>query len=301
MKPRIRDEIEHLNSGSQDAQLPVFHFTTEASAAQIRIGYGIPTDGTGPCVGRKGIVCVTRDASTEPHDALVLFAKDTLDGSPYPWQKWCEYRNAAQADWRARCFEVHHITLRAMGLVYGLHKWDLDQFGRFGPSVRITVMSAWARRRGTAGFDRPDFGTCDIARLQLLYDVHDASSRYSTCLDRQPTSLELAASTTSIPFQGQVDFLAKLQISQLDQNLFKGNDLSGRHVQLQRSVDAWHTFDSIDMVAGDHGTYTLTLHPDATARYRAIYRTPGDEGLFGDLSSPVQVNVGPPPPPPTNG
>jgi hypothetical protein len=297
MKPIIRREVAHLNDGSQQAQLPIFRYTTDPSIAKLKFGYGIPSDPTATvCGGVRTIICVTRDPSTDPHDALVLFAADTLDGSPYPWQKWCEFHGTPPEHWRDRCFEVGHITLRAMGFVYGLHRWDGNTFGHFGPGARITVMSAWALRKGVAGYTRHDFGVCDVARLQLLYDVHDDASRYSTCLDRQATQLALQASDQSIGFHDPVTFRAKLGLNVTEPDVFVGNVLSGRRVVLQRSTDDFVTFDSRAMHADPHGQYSLTFRPEFSAKYRAVFDTPEHEGLQGATSNVVEVFVAPPPP-----
>lgn len=298
MKPLIRREIAHLNSGTQRARLPIFRYTTDASVAHLKIGYGIPTDpNVAPCGGHKTIICVSRIPTTEQQDAVLLFAKDALDGSPYPWQKWCQFPGALPSH-HDRCFDVSHITLRGMGFVYGLQRWDKDPFGNFGPGARITVMSPWARRQGLAGFDRVDYGVCDVARLQLLYDVLNDTTRYSTCLDRQATNLELGASDQSIGFHDPVTFKARLKLDVLEPAVFVGNLVSHRRVVLQRSTDGFVTFDSRVMDPGPHGLYTFTTHPEASASYRAVFDTPEHEGLLGDTSNVVDVFVAPPPPGP---
>ena len=260
---RIRSEIAHLNDGTQGARLPVFRYTTDVHAAHLKIGYGIPHNANAPACAEVGsIVCVERLPDTGLHDKVLLFAKDVLDGSPHPWQKYCQYPNPPTAGHHDRCFDVSHVTLRAMGFVYGLHRWDREEFGKFGPGARITVMSAWALREGEVGFERRDFGRCDVARLQLLYDVHSQRSRYSTCLDRQATSLELGASDQSVGYRDPVTFRAKLKLAVNAPDVFVGNPVSGRRVVLQRSTDGFATFRSREMTAGPE----RDLQPDASPR-----------------------------------
>ena len=296
MAPLIRAEIAHLNDGTQGARLPVFRFTTDPRAAHLKIGYGIPQGADAPACAEVGsIVCIQRLPETPLRDKILLFAKDVRDGSPHDWQKYCQYRGTPPQGYREGCFDVSHVTLRAMGFVYGLHRWDVDQYGKFGPGARITVMSAWALRRGVPGFQRIDFGRCDVARLQLLYDVFSPRSLYSTCLDRQATQLELGADDQSVGYRDPVHFRAKLKLDVTEPEVFVGNLVSGRRVVLQRSTDGFATFDSRVMEPQPGGLYTLTVRPAESASYRAVFQPIG-EGLAGDTSDVVEVFVAPPPP-----
>ena len=62
---------------------------------------------------------------------------------------------------------------------------------------------------------------------------------------------------------------------------------------LQRRAPGASTWTTVgSMGAGSSaGTYVLTQRPSATTDYRAVFKTPSDEGINGDSSPVVRVSV----------
>ena len=48
---------------------------------------------------------------------------------------------------------------------------------------RDAVVQTFSRTKPSAGWNAPAFGRCDIATLQMLYDMAAWTADYSTCLD----------------------------------------------------------------------------------------------------------------------
>jgi len=72
-----------------------------------------------------------------------------------------------------------------------------------------------------------------------------------------------------------------------------GNVASGRTVTLQRRAPGATTWVTVGtMPAGTTaGTYVLGQRPGADTDYRAVFKTPTDEGINGDTSPTVRVDV----------
>ena len=69
----------------------------------------------------------------------------------------------------------------------------------------------------------------------------------------------------------------------------------GRTVTLQRRAPGTTTWTSVGTMAvgSTAGTYVLAQRPGATTEYRAVFKTPSDEGINGDASPVVKVSVAP--------
>ena len=133
-------------------------------------------------------------------------------------------------------------------------------------------------------------GVCDVATLQIRYDIAGTRrSQYSTCLDLA-TVLTLSRSASSVPYGGTVTFTAVLEVvTDADYGRLSGNPVSRRTDQAATPA-AGHVH--VDHVAtmpptSPTGTYVTALRLYGSAEFRAVFSTPTDEGLRGDSSPAV--------------
>ena len=136
------------------------------------------------------------------------------------------------------------------------------------------------------------FGACDVATLQREYDVPSSTAKYSTCLDVS-TTLTLAASPTSVAYRDTTTLTATLKVADVAAyERLRNNAISGRTVTLQRRPRGTTTWITVGtMAVGSSGTYSLVITLLASTEFRAVFKTPTDEGLNGDTSPVVTVPV----------
>ena len=124
-------------------------------------------------------------------------------------------------------------------------------------------------------------------------DLVLASNKYSTCLDLS-TVLTIAASPTQIVVGGSTTLTATLKVVDADAyGRLGGNAVSGRTVTLQRRAVGTTTWISVGTMpfGSVTGTYVLAQRPGGATEYRAAFPTPSTEGINGDSSPAVRVNV----------
>lgn len=251
-------------------------FTYDA-AGPNPIGYG-----AGATCGVNGLACFTRSAP----DGFTMWLRE--QGHVFDWGslKWCQ----AYASPPNGCYDVETITLDEFGHVEGLnHHVNYDSDSDYDDAV----VQTFSRTRPAVGWNRHTFGRCDVATLQVQYDIRSSAAKYSTCLDVNSV-LTLAVSPASIPTGGTATLTATLKAgSSSSYGRLLGNVLSGRTITLQRRAVGTTTWVTVaTMPAGSAaGTYVLTQRPGADTDYRAVFKTPTDEGINGDTSSTVHVDV----------
>ena len=155
------------------------------------------------------------------------------------------------------------------------------------------VVQTYSRTKPQEGWNKHVFGRCDVARLQIIYDLVLASNKYSTCLDLS-TVLTIAASPTQIVVGGSTTLTATLKVVDADAyGRLGGNAVSGRTVTLQRRAVGTTTWISVGTMpfGSVTGTYVLAQRPGGATEYRAVFPTPSTEGINGDSSPAVRVNV----------
>lgn len=247
------------------------------TAGTSPIGYG-----TGTC-GVNGLACFTRDA---PNGFTMWFREQ---GRVFDWGtlKWCQmYTNPPNG-----CYDVETIALDEFGHVEGLghHVNFADE-----RDYTDAVVQTFSRTRPREGYDMHVLGVCDIAMLQIRYDIPGASSPYSTCLDLA-TVMTMTRSAASVPYGGSVTFTALLKVvSDTDYGRLSGNPVSGRAVRLQRRPPGTTTWTNVATMTptSPTGSYVLAIRLYSSAEFRAVFSAPSSEGLRGDVSPVALVTVG---------
>jgi hypothetical protein len=241
------------------------------------IGYG-----TGTC-GVNGLACFTRDAPT----GFTMWFRE--QGRVFDWGtlKWCQmYANPPNG-----CYDVETVALDEFGHVEGLgHHLNYDDDRDYTDAV----VQTYSRTKPREGYDMHVLGACDVAMLQIRYDIPGASSLYSTCLDLS-TVITLSRSAASVPYGGTVTFTSLLKVvNDPDYGRLSGNPVSQRTVRLQRrapGTTTWSTFATMSPTSPT-GSYVVAARLYSSAEFRAVFATPANEGLRADGSPAVLVTVG---------
>lgn len=241
------------------------------------IGYGAGA----PC-GVNGLACFTRDAPT----GFTMWLRE--QGHVFDWgtMKWCQAYTTAPNG----CYDAETIALDEFGHVEGL-----DHHVNFADDsdYQDAVVQTYSRTKPSPGWNARVFGRCDVATLQMQYDVQAWTAKYSTCLDLS-TILTLVGAPSIIAPGVTVNLTATLKVVDLaSYGRLGGNPVSGRTVTLQRRAPGSAAWTTIGTMAGGSasGTYVLAQKPTADMEYRALFKSPTDEGLEGDASATVRVYV----------
>ncbi|MEA2610415.1 MAG: hypothetical protein QOG32_141 [Chloroflexota bacterium] len=273
IKTAIRAAADDANAsrGSRAAT-----FTYDAAGANP-IGYGI-----GATCGVNGLACFTRDAPT----GFTMWLRE--QGHVFDWGtlRWCQSYSAPPSG----CYDAETIALDEFGHVEGLGhhvNWSDDS------DYDDAVVQTFSRTKPAAGWNMHTFGRCDVASLQLQYDVATWVAKYSACLDLATVGT-LTAAPTAILVGDATTLTASLKVAALaSYGRLGGNPVAGRIVTLQRrapGATAWIAAGT--MAAGAvAGTYLLAQRPGLDTEYRAVFATPAAEGINGSASTTVRVYV----------
>jgi len=253
-------------------------FSYVAGASNL-IGYGV-----GATCGVKGIACFTRN----PPTSFTMWMRE--QGHIFDWGslRWCQ----AYTSWPNGCFDVENIMLDEFG-----HVEILNHHGNLSSGADYTdaVVQELSRTKPTTGWNAHSFGRCDVASLQMQYDMQGWGAKYSTCLDLA-TTLALSASPTAVAKGGTTTLTATLKVAD-DSGYVRLalNPVALRTVTLQRrnvGTTAWTSVGSM-AYGTTSGTYRTSLSLQARTEFRAIFAKPADEGLRAATSPLVSVSVGP--------
>jgi hypothetical protein len=244
---------------------------------QSLIGYG-----PGATCGVNGLACF--DRSDAPASFEMWFREH---GHRFDWGelRWCQLDNGTG------CYDVENVALDEFGhvLVLGHHENLANE-----SDYLDAVVQTFSRTKPRPGWNAHAYGRCDVATLQVKYDVPSWTAKYSTCLSID-TSTTLAASASSVPSGSPVTFTATVRtVDRAAYGRLGGNPVSGRTVTLQRRSIGGGTWASLAVMAaaGSAGTYRHTLTPSGSHQYRAVFGTPAGEGLDGSGSGALTVTVG---------
>jgi hypothetical protein len=258
---------------SSHARSPRFVYRSSA-ANSVRYS------GTFPTFCGNGIACASRAMPTtwgvwiRPHDTD--FAWGTL--------RWCQKRSSSG------CFDIRRVMLHELGHIAGLHH---PSSSGAGLGAHESVMHAITPNTPKPGSTRHSFGRCDVATLQELYDVPNNRAAISTCND-VATNLTLTIDQTSVTRGTSVKLTAALRVK--DWNAYRelaGNPLNSRSVKLKYrragSSDTWST--AWMKAINKSGRHELTIAPQATWEFKAVFPAPDDEGLRFSRSPLLKVKV----------
>jgi hypothetical protein len=248
--------------------------------APSTIAYGVtPCPAYGiACVDRTGVPTSFAGMWFRPH------------GWAYDWGtlRWCQ----AQSSFTDGCYDVENLTLDELGHVEILgHHVNYDD----GSDFTDAVVQYAARARPRAGWNQHAFGDCDVARLQLEYELIHASDPVSNCLSLA-TTLSFSASPTSVYLGGSVAFAATLRVASDTTNnrAMSGDWLSRRTLLLQRrapGTTAWTTVTTLTPSASTEGLYNGLWSPTSTYDWRVQFAAPATEGLDGAASAAIRITV----------
>jgi hypothetical protein len=246
-------------------------------AAPNLIGYGL-----GATCGVNGLACFTRT----PPSSFTMWLRE--QGHVYDWGtlKWCQ----AYATPPSGCYDAENIALDEFG-----HVEILDHHVNYSSEsdYEDAVVQTASRTYPYAGWNKHAFGRCDVATLQMQYDVRTWTAKYSTCLNLA-TTLALTSNVSHVSSGGSVTLTATLKVANVSSYVRLAlNPLSARIVTLQRSprgTNSWTTVGA--MTAGTAaGTYTRAVLLSAATDFRAVFSHPTDEGLRAATSPTVTVAV----------
>ena len=243
------------------------------------VGYGV-----GATCGVNGLACFTRDV---PNSFSIWLREQ---GHVFDWGtlKWCQSYSQPPNG----CYDAETITLDELGHVEGL-----DHHVNYADDSDYldAVVQTYSRTKPSTGWNAHAFGRCDVATLQMLYDMLNTSAKYSTCLDLT-TVLSLTASPTAVTSGGTTSLTATLKIyDAASYRRLGANLVTGRTVTLQRravGTSSWTVVGTMP-VGSSSGTYLLSQRVSADTEFRAVFATPTNEGLNGDTSATVRVSVSP--------
>jgi hypothetical protein len=180
----------------------------------------------------------------------------------------------------------------------------LDEFGHveilnhhanyYGDSdYTDAVVQTVSRAKPLSGWNAHAFGRCDVASLQVQYDMQSWGAKYSTCLDLT-TTMTLVADPASLAASGTVTLTATLKVADNPaHSRLALNPVALRVVTLQSRAPggSWTTVGAMPY-GSPSGTYTRAVRLTSRTEFRAVFATPTDEGLRGTTSPIVTVAVG---------
>jgi hypothetical protein len=271
----IDDGADDSNA-SRNSQAATF---TRSAYAASKISYG----GVYAGCPSYGIACMNRSGAP---DSFTMYFRP--HGTVLDWGtlRWCQ----AMSTPTNGCYDARRVALDEFGHVENLghHANYADESDYLDAVVQYA-----GRARPKEGWNTHVFGRCDVARLQLEYELIDSSDLVSTCLDLA-TSLEIGTSDSSIPKGASTTVTGQLEIkAATGARELSGDGLSARIVTLQRRAMGSTTWTSIGTLApasGD-GSYSITISPQATADFRLVYDSLSSEGLRDSTSPILRITV----------
>jgi hypothetical protein len=250
------------------------------SSAPNKIAYGgyVPCSSYGiACMNRTGVPDTFAGMWFRPHGTVLDWG--TL--------KWCQAQTTASNG----CYDARNIALDEFGHIEILGHHDnyadesdlLDAIVQFAPPVRPTE-----------GWDYHAYLRCDVARLQLEYELLTSSTPVSTCLSLA-TSVVIGASSMYVQPGGTTKVTGDLEIAtSTGAKRLSGDPLSTRTIKLLRREiggTTWSVVGTMAAVSGSAGHYALTIKPASSGDYRLFFDAPSSEGLKDDYSDVISITV----------
>jgi hypothetical protein len=244
----------------------------------IAYGYAVPCSSYGiACMNRTGV----------PDDFAGMWFRP--HGSVLDWGtlKWC----LAQSTPTSGCYDARRVALDEFGHIemLGHHENYADESDYLDAIVQFA-----GRSKPNEGWNYHVYGRCDVARLQLEYELPSSSSPVSTCLSLS-TTLTIGASAMYVQPGGTTKITGDLEIAVATAaKRMSGDPLSTRSIQLQRkefNSSLWTTVGTLAAVSGSPGDYALTIKPPSSGDYRLFFDAPKSEGLRDSTSSVITITV----------
>lgn len=253
-------------------------YTRQGSAAS-KIAYG----GSVPC-SSYGIACMNRTGV--PDHFLGMWFRP--HGAVLDWGtlRWCQ----AQSTPTNGCYDARRVALDEFG-----HIQMLDHHVNFSDERDYldAIVQFAGRSKPKEGWDYHVYGRCDIARLQLEYELQSPSSPVSTCLSLS-TTLTIGTTSAYVSPGGSTKITGALEIAVSSAaKRMSGDPLSSRSIKVQRREPGgttWSTVGTMSAATGA-GNYQLTIKPPSTGDYRLFYEAPTTEGLKDSTSGVVTITV----------
>jgi hypothetical protein len=257
---------------SRDSRAAVF---ARISGAPSLIAYG----GEYPCPA-YGIACM--DRSGVPKSFLMWFRPY---GTAYDWGtlRWCQ----GQSSPTNGCYDAENVALDELG-----HVEILGHHVNYSDDRDFTdaVVQTYARARPKAGWNQHDFGRCDVARLQLEYELKSPSDPVSSCLSLATTlGLSTSIAGSVVTFTGTLKIASSSAARRLS-----GDPLSRRAVTLWEQPvgsSVWLYRGQLAPSSTKAGAYVLSQTTSSTSYWRLAF-TPSGEGLSGSQSSADLITTG---------
>ena len=261
MKPAIKAAAVD-NNESMRSKAARFSYKAGASS---KVSYGEPSG-----CGGNGIACMSR---TAPSKYTVAFRKH---GKVFDWGtlKWCQRYSSAPSG----CYDVENIMLDELGHVQILqHHVNYGSNSDYGQAV----VQTYSRTKPRAGWNKHSYGSCDVATLQKKYDVPNADTKISTCLDLE-TKMTLSKAISG----GNVTFTATVKLR--DRSAYgrlRNNPLAKRTVTLQKKAPGATSWTNVGAMAANGQSYVKTIaDPSGTTNFRAKFTAADNEGLRNSTS-----------------
>jgi hypothetical protein len=259
-------------SNTRRSQAATFAY---AAGASNLVGYGVAAT-----CGPQGIACFTRNA---PYGFTMWMREQ---GHLFDWGslRWCQAYSSPPNG----CYDVETVMLDEFG-----HVEILNHHGNYSDQSDYTdaVVQAASRTKPNAGWNAHEFGRCDVATLQMQYDMQGWGAPYSTCLDLS-TVLTLTMSQDHVPCGTTSTFTSTLRTANVTSYVrLASNPVALRTVILQRrpiGAASWTSVGAIPYTAPS-GTYRVAATVPISSEFRAVFSKPADEGLRTSTSPLVRV------------
>jgi hypothetical protein len=273
-----------INAGAADSnatrksRAAIFRYA-DSSTSRIAYGGSVPCSSYGiACMNRTGVPNFFSGIWFRPHGAVLDWG--TL--------RWCQ----AQSTPTNGCYDARRVALDELGHVQMLgHHVNYDDERDYLDAI---VQFA-GRSRPKEGWDAHAYGRCDVARLQLEYELLSAADPVSSCLSLS-TSVQIAATPASITSGASSRVTGELEIaSATAARRLSGDPMSKRTLVLQRrdlGSTTWSVLMNLTSISGADGSYSGLIWPTQTADYRLVFDAPSSEGLKDATSSTFRITVG---------
>lgn len=271
-------DLGAADSGATRASKAALFKRVESALSEVAYG------GAHPCPS-YGIACMNRSGVP---DSFGMWFRPHGTALDWGTLRWCQAQSAPTNG----CYDIRRVSLDEFGHVEMLnhHVNYADESDYLDAIVQYA-----GRSRPKDGWNAHVYGRCDVARLQLEYELLDSGDPVSTCLSL-PTTLTIAADPASIVPGATTKVTGELEVTVATAaKRLSGDPLSRRTITLQKrdlGSTAWVVIATMTSVTGSAGSYASTIKPTVSADYRLAYDASPYEGLKDATSVTLRITVG---------